>query len=114
MAVIAERIDVADIDQADQVELTDTDQSDQSEQIAQLSSRIVILQQQGHSLDRFPGNPDVRLQRNILQQQIRTLYRQIFALEQQSSRQRPDNYLSVALSMAAHAAHNNTRQFFAG
>ncbi|MCA1325460.1 hypothetical protein [Herbaspirillum sp. alder98] len=107
MAVIAERVEVADVDQVD---------TDPSEQIAHLSSRIVILQQQGRSLDRFPGNPDVRLQRNILQQQIRTLYQQIFVLEQQyaRSRQRSENYLSVALSMAAHAAHNSSRQFFAG
>jgi hypothetical protein len=110
MVVIAERVELA---QADQVDSIDTDPS---ELIAQLSSRIMILQQQGRSLDRFPGNPDLHLQRNILQQQIRTLYQQIFVLEQQyaRSRQRSENYLSVALSMAAHAAHSNNRQFFAG
>lgn len=105
MAVIADSMQVAEVDQPD---------ADPSEQIAHLSSRIVILQQQGRSLDRFPRNPDVRSQRNILQQQIRTLYQQIFLLEQQyaRTRQRSENYLSVALSMAAHAAHSSSRQFF--
>ncbi|EJN08200.1 hypothetical protein [Herbaspirillum sp. YR522] len=105
MAVIADNMQVAEVDGVE---------TDPSEQIAHLSSRIVILQQQGRSLDRFPRNPDARSQRNILQQQIRTLYQQIFLLEQQyaRTRQRSENYLSVALSMAAHAAHSSSRQFF--
>lgn len=88
-------------------ESADTLDSDPSELVAQLSNRIVILQQQVQSLSQFPANKDAKRQRSILQQQIRTLYQQIFLREQQhsASRQRGENYLSMALSVAAHAAH---------
>ncbi|ADJ63188.1 hypothetical protein G5B88_08390 [Herbaspirillum seropedicae] len=88
---------------------TDTLDPDPAELIAQLSHRILILQQQAQSLARFPANKDGKQQRQLLQQQIRNLYQQLFVLEQQQAQQRrrSDNYLSMALSMAAHAAHHH-------
>ncbi|WP_075257713.1 FlxA-like family protein [Herbaspirillum camelliae] len=88
---------------------TDTLDHDPAELIAQLSHRILILQQQAQSLARFPANKDGKQQRQLLQQQIRNLYQQLFVLEQQQAQQRrrSDNYLSMALSMAAHAAHHH-------
>ncbi len=88
---------------------TDTLDHDPAELIAQLSNRILILQQQAQSLVRFPANKDGKQQRSLLQQQIRTLYQQLFALEQQDAcqRQRGENYLGMALSMAARAAHQH-------
>lgn len=89
--------------------------SDPTELIAQLGNRIVILQQQTQSLAQFPGNRDGKQQRHLLQQQIRTLYQQIFLLEQRyaQSRDRAENYLSVALSMAARAAHSRNNDTLA-
>ncbi|NUU02510.1 FlxA-like family protein [Herbaspirillum robiniae] len=111
MAVISE---FAENETAVEHPVTDTLDTDPSELIAQLSNRIVILQQQAQSLSRFPANKDGRQQRTLLQQQIRTLYQQIFLLEQQHarSRQHGDNYLSMALSVAAHAAHAYSRDVF--
>ncbi len=88
---------------------TDTLDSDPAELVAELSNRILVLQQQTQSLGRFPGNKDGKQQRNLLQQQIRALYQQLFVLEQQDARQRMrgENYLGMALSMAAHAAHQH-------
>lgn len=89
--------------------VADTLDHDPAELVAQLSHRILILQQQAQSLARFPGNRDGKQQRQLLQQQIRTLYQQLFALEQQQAqmRKRSENYLSMALSVAAHAAHQH-------
>lgn len=94
--------------------VADTLDHDPSELIAQLSNRIVILQQQAQSLARFPANKDGKQQLNLLQQQIRTLYQQIFLLEQQSAGERGHghNYLSMALSVAAHAANAYSRDVF--
>ncbi len=88
---------------------TDRLDSDSAELVAELSSRILVLQQQAQSLGRFPGNKDGKQQRNLLQQQIRALYQQLFMLEQQDARQRMrgENYLGMALSMAAQAAHQH-------
>lgn len=90
--------------------------ADTAEQVAHLSSRIVILQQQVLALSRFPGNKDGKQQRNLLQQQIRTLYQQLYLLEQNHARQhlREENYLSVALSMATHAANSHSGGTFRG
>ncbi|BEV14762.1 FlxA-like family protein [Herbaspirillum sp. DW155] len=89
--------------------VADTLAHDPAELVAHLSHRILILQQQAQSLARFPGNRDGKQQRQLLQQQIRTLYQQLFALEQQQAqmRMRSENYLSMALSVAAHAAHHH-------
>ncbi|WDZ94745.1 FlxA-like family protein [Herbaspirillum sp. WKF16] len=112
MAVISE---YAETETAVANPVADTLDNDPSELIAQLSNRIVILQQQSHSLNRFPANKDGKQQRSLLQQQIRTLYQQIFLLEQQSAgkRRHGDNYLSMALSVAAHAANAYSRDVFA-
>ena len=90
-------------------EATDTLDSDPAELLAELGSRILVLQQQAQSLGRFPSNKDAKQQRNLLQQQIRTLYQQLFALEQQDARRRMrgENYLGMALSMAAQVAHQH-------
>ena len=81
-----------------------------TELMAELSNRILVLQQQAQALGRFPGNKDGKQQRSLLQQQIRSLYQQLYSLEQQDARQRMrnENYLSMALSMAAHAAHQHS------
>jgi hypothetical protein len=112
MSVISEH---AGTQAATENPLTDTLDNDPSELIAQLSNRIVILQQQTQSLSRFPSNKDGKQQRNLLLQQIRSLYQQIFVLEQRHSRhrERGENYLSMALSVAAHAAHAYSREVFA-
>lgn len=92
-----------------EIAVADTLDHDPTELVAQLSHRILILQQQAQSLARFPANRDGKQQRQLLQQQIRTLYQQLFALEQQQAqlRRRNENYLSMALSVAAHAAHHH-------
>ncbi|MAF06062.1 FlxA-like family protein [Herbaspirillum huttiense] len=92
-----------------EVAVADTLDHDPAELVAQLSHRILLLQQQAQSLARFPGNRDGKQQRQLLQQQIRNLYQQLFALEQQQAQQRrrSENYLSMALSVAAHAAHQH-------
>ncbi|MRT27255.1 MULTISPECIES: FlxA-like family protein [Herbaspirillum] len=94
-----------------EIAVADTLDHDPTELVAQLSHRILILQQQAQSLARFPANRDGKQQRQLLQQQIRTLYQQLFALEQQQAqlRRRNENYLSMALSVAAHAAHHHAR-----
>ncbi|MCI1003941.1 FlxA-like family protein [Herbaspirillum sp. C7C8] len=91
--------------------MADTLDHDPAELVAQLSHRILLLQQQTQSLARFPANRDGKQQRQLLQQQIRTLYQQLFVLEQQQARQRRrgENYLTMALSVAAHAAHQHAR-----
>jgi hypothetical protein len=66
-----------------EIAVADTLDHDPTELVAQLSHRILILQQQAQSLARFPANRDGKQQRQLLQQQIRTLYQQLFALEQQ-------------------------------
>lgn len=83
-----------------EVAVADTLDHDPAELVAQLSHRILLLQQQAQSLARFPGNRDGKQQRQLLQQQIRNLYQQLFALEQQQAQQRrrSENYLSMALS----------------
>ncbi|MBG7618784.1 hypothetical protein I5R65_04855 [Herbaspirillum sp. AP02] len=97
--------------EARQAVRADTLDHDPAELIEQLSHRILILQQQAQSLARFPANRDGKQQRQLLQQQIRTLYQQLFVLEQQQARQRmrSENYLSMALSVAAHAAHHHAQ-----
>ncbi|MBP0600147.1 FlxA-like family protein [Herbaspirillum sp. LeCh32-8] len=111
MAILSE---LAENEMAVEHPVTDTLDNDPSELIAELSNRIVILQQQAQSLARFPSNKDGKQQRNLLQQQIRSLYQQIFLLEQQHARSRNhgDNYLSMALSVAAHTAHAYSRDVF--
>jgi uncharacterized protein (DUF2062 family) len=52
--------------------VADTLDHDPTELVAQLSHRILILQQQAQSLARFPANRDGKQQRQLLQQQIRT------------------------------------------
>ncbi|MFL9922752.1 FlxA-like family protein [Herbaspirillum lusitanum] len=103
--------EIAEIDLASANVASDVDSS---ELIAQLSSRIMILQQQAQSLYQFPANKDGKQQRSILQQQIRALYQQIFMLEKENAQKlhKQDNYLSVALSVATHAAHLRNRNFF--
>ncbi|ALU88763.1 hypothetical protein Hrubri_1554 [Herbaspirillum rubrisubalbicans M1] len=95
--------------QAQTAVLADTLDNEPAELVAQLSHRILILQQQAQSLMRFPANRDGKQQRQLLQQQIRNLYQQLFVLEQQQAqrRMRSENYLSMALSVAAHAAHQH-------
>lgn len=112
MTVISE---CAELDSATDHPAGSRPDNDPSELIAQLSNRIVILQQQAQSLIRFPANKDRKQQRSLLLQQIRTLYQQIFLLEQCHSRQRErgDNYLGMALSVAAHAAHAYSLDGFA-
>ncbi|WP_050467184.1 FlxA-like family protein [Herbaspirillum chlorophenolicum] len=112
MAIISE---CEEAEAACSTPLADAFDNGTSELVAQLSSRIVILQQQAQSLSRFPANKDGKQQHNILQQQIRNLYQQIFLLEQQDTRNRhrAENYLSMALSVAAHTAHVRSCSHFA-